>query len=105
MGRPLKYRNVPTVVDGRRYASKREAKRSGELRILERGGIISDLKEQVSFNLTVGRVLVCKYIADFTYRDRAGTLVVEDAKGVQTDVFRIKAKLMKAVHGIDVVLS
>ena len=44
-----------------------------------------------------------KYIADFVYTDKSGRLVVEDAKGVRTDVYVIKRKLMRQVHGIEII--
>ena len=31
--------------------------------------------------------------------------IVEDAKGVETPVFKIKKKLMKAVHEIEIIIS
>jgi hypothetical protein len=40
-------------------------------------------------------------VADFTYiQDEK--YIVEDYKGVETAVFRLKKKLMLAVHGIDI---
>lgn len=83
------------------YASKREAERAFELKMLERDGKISDLQEQVRFNLIPKQEgeKPCDYIADFTYR-RDGALFVEDVKGVRTEVYRLKRKLMLYVHGI-----
>lgn len=49
-----------------------------------------------------------RYVADFRYYyfdPRLGHFVVEDTKGRDTPVSRIKRHLMKSVHGIDVVLS
>lgn len=100
MKRP-KYGNTRVEVDGIKYASKAEAKRGAELRLLERAGLISDLKFQPSFDLRVNGVLICRYRADFGFTED-GKPVTEDVKGVVTDTFRIKAKLMKACHGIDV---
>lgn len=94
-----KYRNTPVVVDGIRFDSKGEARRWGDLNFLQRANHISDLKRQVTFDLGV-----CKFRADFTYVQN-GALVVEDFKGVITPEFRIKAKLMKQVHGIEVVVT
>ncbi len=96
-----KYRNVRTEVDGFKFDSKREAFRWSVLRQLEREGKISKLQRQVVFPLVVNGVLVCKYRADFVYEQR-GERVVEDAKGVLTDAYRIKQKLMKAILGIDI---
>ena len=43
-----------------------------------------------------------KYLADFAYRTKDGTIVVEDVKGAVTPEFRLKRKLMLHVHGIEV---
>ena len=94
-----KYRNIPIELDGLKFASKREGYRWIELRQMERAGIISNLKRQVTFPLTIDGLLICKYIADYVY-DRNGKHIVEDAKGVRTDVYRLKAKLMNAIYGI-----
>lgn len=91
------------------YDSRKEHRRAGELRIMQRAGIISDLREQVRYELIPvqrsadGKKVLeraCYYIADFVYTDENGNTVVEDTKGVRTDVYRIKRKLMLKVHGI-----
>ena len=87
--------------DGVVYASKLEARRANELALLERAGAITGLRRQVPFEMIVNGHLVCKYIADFTYTTtETGESVVEDVKGVLTPEFRLKAKLMEALHGI-----
>lgn len=85
------------------YASKREHKRSVELKLLEQGGYISDLKEQVTFEIIPKQEgeRACKYVADFTYVEN-GETVVEDVKGYANPVWRIKKKLMLHVHNIRV---
>lgn len=96
-----KYGAKKTVVDGITFPSKLEAKRWGELLILQKAGAISCLKRQVPFDLKVNGHLICRYIADFTYTQATtGEIVVEDAKGMMTPAFRLKAKLMEAIHGI-----
>jgi hypothetical protein len=97
-----KYRNVPTEVDGILFASKREARRWSELRLMERAGYITELQRQVRFPLDVNGQPICHYVCDFQYR-RNGELVVEDSKGVRTPEYKLKAKLMKAVHQIQIV--
>jgi hypothetical protein len=98
-----KYKNQPTALDGIIFASKKEANRYAELKLLERAKIISALQLQKPFELRVNGVLVCKYIADFVYLDQSGREVVEDVKGVKTAIYRLKAKLMIACHGLRVV--
>lgn len=87
--------------DGQVFDSALEYHRYNLLRLLERGGAISDLKRQVSFELIPKQdgERACSYVADFTYMED-GKLVVEDCKGFKTDVYKIKKKLMLWVHGI-----
>lgn len=99
-----KYRAIPTTVDGIRFASKREANRYGELKLLLRGSEIRELELQPKFPLVVNGLLVCTYIADFRYFDpRSGSYVIEDAKGFRTPEYIIKKKLLQAVRGIVIV--
>ncbi len=84
-----------------KFPSKGEAKRYVELLLLVRAGMIQDLELQVTFMLDVNGMLICKYIADFVYQE-GGKEVVEDSKGVRTPAYRLKAKLMRAVHGITI---
>ena len=103
-GRRQKYGAQPTGG----HASKKEHNRAAELRLWQRAGVISDLREQVPFVLIPsqrgddGHVIehACRYIADFVYTDRDGKTVVEDTKGVRTKDYIIKRKLMLFVHGI-----
>jgi len=101
-----KYRNRKTIVEGREFASKAEATRYGELRVLERAGVIESLEMQPKFPLEVNGSHVCTYIADFRYRDKeTGEMVVEDVKSRHTrklPVYRIKKKLMHACCGIEI---
>ena len=98
-----KYRNVPTIVDGVRFASKAEAKRDAELKLLERADKIHAVQRQPKFDLFVNGKKVCRYIGDWQDRDgpareHNAQLVVEDRKGALTPAFRIKWALAKALH-------
>lgn len=101
---PSKYGNKRT--DG--YASKREAKRAAELKAMQAVGAISELREQVPFLLIPkaigpdGRVIerATHYVADFVYRDANGVERIEDVKGMRTDIYKLKRKLMLFVHGL-----
>lgn len=98
-----KYKAVPTVVDGVRFASKREAARYQELKLLQKAGKIDLLQLQPKFKLLVSGIHVADYVGDFKYYDRVmDEFVVEDVKGVKTPVYRLKKKLMKAIHGIEI---
>lgn len=100
-----KFGNEPTVVDGMRFASKAEARRYQWLKLAQAAGEIAELECQPRFPLKVDGQLICTYIADFRYREvRSGKVVVEDVKSAptRTPVYRLKAKLLKALHGVEV---
>lgn len=101
-----KYGNVKTVVNGIKFDSKREAARYGELMLLWRAGEITELRLQPRFTLQEAsmtpngdKIPTITYVADFSYIDH-GELVVEDAKGVRTAVYKLKAKMMIDKFGI-----
>ncbi len=98
-----KYRNQTTVVDGIAFDSKREARRYSELRLLERGGIISGLELQKRFEIVPksehGKALY--YIADFVYTEN-GKPVIEDVKGVKTQVYVLKKRLVAERYGVKI---
>ena len=108
-----KYGNQKTKVDGILFDSKHEAMRWIELKYMERVGLIKDLKRQVKFCLVPtiegeGKKVKQRavyYVADFEYWEKATDCwkhVVEDAKGVRTDVYKLKKKLMLWRHGIEI---
>lgn len=95
-----KYRAVRTSCGEHMHASKKEALRCKELRLMEISGKIKALKQQPGFEIEVNGSLVCSYRADFSYY-ADGNWVVEDCKGMRTPVYRLKKKLMKA-NGIEI---
>lgn len=97
-----KYRAVRTTVGGVTFASKKEAARYVMLKAMEQAGEISDLELQPSYPLKVNGVLICTYRGDFRYREKDGTVVVNDVKGFLTPAYRIKKKLMKALYSIEI---
>lgn len=99
-----KYNAQRTEVDGIMFDSKHEADRYRELQLMERAGEIKDLRLQVPFVLIPKQdgERAITYRADFVYLDRKGRKVVEDAKGVRTEVYKLKRKLMQYIHGIKI---
>lgn len=102
-----KYHARKTTVDGITFDSKREADRYLVLKGLEEDGVIEDLRRQVRYELVPafdvdGRHYrsVC-YVADFVYVED-GKEVVEDVKGMRTDVYRLKSKLFAKRYGINI---
>jgi hypothetical protein len=115
-----KYGAKKVVRDGITFDSAKEARRFGELSLLQRAGEIFDLQTQVKYvlipaqkepdttdrrgRLTKGKLLEREvtYRADFVYRDKDGNTIVEDVKGMRTKDYVIKRKLMLWVHGIKI---
>lgn len=100
-----KYKNKKVEVDGIVFDSIKESRRYGELKILKKQGLITDFECQKTYRLEVNGHLICKYISDFVVHNLDGTIIVEDVKSEMTaklPVFRLKAKLMKAIHNIEI---
>jgi len=93
-----------------KHASKKEARRSAQLELMQKAGDIQNLCEQVPYILIPtqrddsGKLLErqIKYIADFVY-ERGGKEIVEDTKGFRTADYILKRKMMMFFHGIRVV--
>jgi hypothetical protein len=94
-----KFNARKTVVDGYAFHSAGEAKRWGQLRLLEMAGSISDLRRQVPFDLWAwgweGRVKIGVYKADFVYVEN-GQKIVEDFKGMKTAHYARTKRIFEA---------
>lgn len=102
-----KYHAKKTCVDGITFDSKREADRYLVLKNMEEDGDIEDLRRQVRYELIPafdvdGRhYRPVSYVADFVYREN-GHEVIEDVKGIKTDVYRLKSKLVAYRYGMNI---
>ena len=105
-----KYGAIKTEVAGIMFDSRAEARRYGQLINLERAGKISNLKRQVAFLIAPGVRLhgekrarpAVRYLADFVYQCPIDGTVIEDVKGMDTPMSRLKRHLVKTVLGLDV---
>jgi len=106
MAKASKFKNIRTVIDGISFPSKAEGAYYCMLKLRERAGEVSNVEMQKPYALTVNGFLVCTYRADFVFDDlHEKRHRCVDVKGMQTPEFKIKKKLMWAVHGIDVELA
>lgn len=102
-----KYHAKKTTVDGITFDSRREAYRYLALKSMEKDGAIEDLRRQVRYELVPAFDVDGKhyrpvyYVADFTYREN-GHEVIEDVKGMKTDVYKLKAKLVAYRYGMNI---
>lgn len=93
------------------FDSRKEARRYDELLLMLRAGKISDLRLQPQFTLqesykteTGERVRAIRYTADFSYKNAAGELVVEDVKSgpTRTKEYLRNKKMIRSKYGIDI---
>lgn len=98
-----KYNNKKIQVDMYVFDSIAESRRYKELKLLERAGEITELTLQPRFLLQEAfrkngkSYRKIEYIGDFMYF-QDGKYIVEDVKGIQTDVFKIKHKLFEKMY-------
>lgn len=109
MYKKQKYNNKITVVDNIKFHSRKESLRYSQLKLYEKGELIANLRLQVAYELIPKLVIngkterAIKYVADFVYTDTVNNReIVEDCKGFKTDIYKLKYRLMKHVHGIDI---
>ena len=105
----MKYNNQKKTVDGITFDSILEARRYIILKARLEAGTISDLRLQPHYTIMEGYkdlsgtyIRPVQYIADFSYIED-GKRIVEDTKGVRTEAYAIKRKLVRDRFGVEIV--
>lgn len=93
-----KYKNVRVEVDGFKFDSKAEARYYGELKLRQIAGDIKYFLRQVPFHLPGNIVYRC----DFSVFENNGDIRYIDVKGVITDKYKMKKKLVEALYPIKI---
>ena len=102
-----KYHASRMTVDGHTFDSKAEGEHYAALKLLERAGVIRNLKLQPRFELQGSFIYQghkerkIEYVADFQY-EQNGQVVVEDVKGMKTEVYKLKRKLFLYKYGEEI---
>jgi len=91
-----KFMAKPQELDGIKFASKKEAKRYKELKILQASGEVLFFLRQTPFHLQGG----IKYLSDFLVFWNNGTVTIEDVKGLKTPMYKTKRKQVQATYPI-----
>lgn len=100
-----KYRAIPTMVDNIRFASKKEAARYTELKLLFKAGKIQTLELQPRFELhAYGGEVIGSYVADFAYFE-GQRRIIEDVKGMMTPLARWKIKHAQSEYKFKVLIT
>lgn len=98
-----KYHARSVQHDGQRFDSQKECDQYKILKAIEKAGHIRDLRTQVPFRCKVEGVHICIYYADFVYYDVVSQeTIVVDAKGYRTPEYKLKKKLVEAIHKITI---
>lgn len=104
--RGSKYKAKKVAHDGVLYDSQAEMATVKQLQLREKMGSIRDLRTQVKYELRVYGHHICDYIADAVYTVVAtGKTEVVDVKSSFTaklPAYRLKKKLLRALHGIEI---
>ncbi len=93
-----KYNAVQTVLDGIKFPSKKHARYYSELKLRQRDGEIIFFLREVAFDLP-GKV---RMWVDFQEFHADGTIHFIDVKGMKTQKYIIKKKMVEALFPIEI---
>jgi ribosomal protein L27 len=91
-----KFKAIATFLDGIKFASKKEAARYSQLKLLQQAGEIIFFLRQTPFYLP-GNV---KYVCDFVVFWQDGSITFEDVKGIKTPMYVLKKKQVESIYPI-----
>lgn len=110
--KPTKYHSIKTVIDGITFDSRKEATVYGQLKMMQKSGVILGFDLQPVFEYQI--MYTCqstnqtmsvkrKYIADFSvdYPDLRTEII--DVKGVKTAIYKQKKKIIEKLYGIQII--
>lgn len=94
-----KYNAVPTVVDGFRFDSQKEARHYGQLKLAVQSGDLMYFLRQVPFHLPGG----VRYVVDFVEFWRGEEPRYVDVKGFKTASFKVKVRMVEALYPVKII--
>lgn len=102
-----KYGNKETEYKGVKYHSKKEAEYAMLLDTLFKASNskdrVIDYQIQVPYKIYLNEKYICKYLADFVVKYADGREEVVDVKGVKTQTYKLKKKLVEAQYNIQII--
>ena len=87
-----------TELDGIKFSSKKEAGVYSQLDLRKKAGDVLFFLRQVPFHLPGG----VRYVVDFVTFDKDGSVHFIDAKGVKTESYRAKKRMVEALFPIEI---
>lgn len=109
-----KYKNQKVTIDGITFDSRAEGTYYNYLKILKKSGEIQGFDMQVRFTLMdrfkhpsddKKTVRAIAYIPDFVITEKDGSKKVIDVKGMETQVFKLKAKMFMKRYDMPLILA
>lgn len=93
-----KFMAKPVEDDGQFFASTLEWKYFKHLKLLQACGEVLFFLRQVPFHLPGG----VKYVVDYQIFYKNGDIVFVDVKGLETDTFKFKVKIVETIYPVDI---
>lgn len=93
-----KYRNTKQTYNGYSYDSKLEAGHAQHLDLLIKAGEVEKWERQHKISIDINGVHICNYFIDFKVYFIDGRIEYHEVKGYETDVWKLKWKLSKAIY-------
>lgn len=93
-----KYNSAKTVIKGQNFDSKFEGKVGTDLEYRRMSGEKFTIQKQVRFPLVVNGRKIADYVADFVLYHSDGRKEIWEAKGMRTEKFNLKWKLVEALY-------
>lgn len=94
-----KFNAKPTARDGQRFDSKKEAAYYDQLMLRKQAGEVLFWLRQVPFHLPGG----VRYVVDFQVFRVDGEVEFVDVKGVRTESYRAKKRMVEALYPVTIV--
>ena len=95
-----KFHAKPVQEDGHHFPSKLEWKLYNQLLLQQKAGEVLFFLRQVPFHLPGG----VKYVLDFLVFYTNGEVKALDAKGMETDTFTLKKKMVEDLYPIEILV-
>ena len=87
-----------TISDGIKFPSKKEAKCYDDLKVRQMAGEIVFFLRQVGFHLPGG----VRYVVDFVTFNSDGSVHFIDAKGMKTESYKAKKRMVEAIYPVEI---
>jgi hypothetical protein len=94
-----KFNAKPQVIDNIRFSSKKEARYYESLKQRKANGEVLFFLRQAPFHIINGNT---RYVIDFVEFLNDGTVKFVDVKGVKTDVYELKRKIVESEYPIEI---